>query len=346
MIPPRTQCPKCQAPTLLLWCRSFEAYCDKCFNARGSRRNPAWDFELLFLPEQTVVGFWKRSPDIQFGQLRQFIEDCLRPRATSIFDQLRTDAPGTIAKLIETLETLVADPQAAIKDPELSSALAEWRHKREALVQRIHDAQNALGKMKKAKRRNYKHVLQSLISRKAFVDSQIKAVHDKMHSMFAIQRHAVNRLRGDFEAWRNGTLGFDSTIPVHHVYWELLKPSGDSWAELMQYFDCLERTKGEIYDKQRLKFIHDFQPDRLYVGRESFEGYVVFIFGFSNVALLECPKLGNALYVMNINNWKELSQLSKTELLTNHRKEVQRLIHSGDGWRHSIKRLLGIRRLI
>ena len=55
-------------------------------------------------------------------------------------------------------------------------------------------------------------------------------------------------------------------------------------------------------------------PDDIYIGRASFEGYVVFVFKKVNAAALDCPKVGNALYLMDADKWKFLSQLSKTEL--------------------------------
>jgi len=54
---------------------------------------------------------------------------------------------------------------------------------------------------------------------------------------------------------------------------------------------------------------------------------------------MDCMEVGNALYIMDANKWKTLSQFSKTELLIHHRKEVQRIVH-GQNWFSELKHKL------
>jgi hypothetical protein len=154
-----------------------------------------------------------------------------------------------------------------------------------------------------------------------------------------VQNHAVERLRREFQQWQRGELDFEPKSPIHRVYWELLKPSGDSWHEIVRHYEYLQRVRNERYELQRLKRIHDLGVDVIYVGLASFEGYVVFELKRFNCAVLDCPKVGNALYLMDADKWKFFTQLSKTELLDHHRTEVRRIIH-GWGWFYELEREL------
>jgi hypothetical protein len=55
-------------------------------------------------------------------------------------------------------------------------------------------------------------------------------------------------------------------------------------------------------------------------------------------AVLDCPVKGNAIYIFG-KDWKELSSLSKYELLTYHPNKTKRIIHRGD-WFEKLKRIL------
>lgn len=145
-----------------------------------------------------------------------------------------------------------------------------------------------------------------------------------------IRNHAINRLKRDFALWNKGLLPVELSMPVHRVYWELLKPEGDSWDELIRHFRYLENSRNEHYETSRLKPLIDLKPDKIYVGRASFEGYVVFCYDRGQTAVLECPRVGNALYLMKLDEWKFLSQQSKKELLFQHSDHVERIAHTGN----------------
>ena len=80
------------------------------------------------------------------------------------------------------------------------------------------------------------------------------------------------------------------------------------------------------------------KPDAAFMGEKQFDGYCAFIFIGEEVAFLESPIVGNALYIMSSADWKELSKLSKTELLTQHAFEVDRIIHLDIGWSRKLVR--------
>lgn len=168
--------------------------------------------------------------------------------------------------------------------------------------------------------------------RRKEVDTELDKARDRLQSFFADESSVeaekiVSRLLRDYRAWSRGTLAVDFDVPVRRVHWHILKPSGDSWLQLVRYYENLSRIRDRQYDLDRLRLIHDFKPDQIFVGRASFEGYVVFVFEAKGTAVLDCPEVGNAIYIMQAKKWKFLSQLSKTELLKYHSAEVRRIIH-------------------
>lgn len=74
---------------------------------------------------------------------------------------------------------------------------------------------------------------------------------------------------------------------------------------------------------------YEMRPGSIYIGVDEFEGYVVFYFDRTQVAVLECPVVGNAIYVIK-SNWETLSRLSKAQLLQRHQREVVRIVHAGE----------------
>jgi hypothetical protein len=128
----------------------------------------------------------------------------------------------------------------------------------------------------------------------------------------------------------------ESELPIESLNWHLLEPSGDGWAEIMAYCNSLEQYKHVERHDQRLRYLNQEKPDKRYVGTEGFDGYVVFVFNRSEYAILENAFVGNALYALPCANWRELSKLSKTELMSH--PDVMRVIHpEGDiGWSEAL----------
>lgn len=153
-----------------------------------------------------------------------------------------------------------------------------------------------------------------------------------------VQKHACDRLRLEYDAIKKG-LTFSPQAAIVNVNWHILKPGENSWKAVLAYYENLNPSGPAEYDLDRLQHLHGFGPDEIYVGTESFEGYVVMCFSSANLAVLECPYHGNAVYFMKRSEWKLLSQLSKTELLHEHQQQVKRVLHT-DGWKKALKKAL------
>lgn len=62
----------------------------------------------------------------------------------------------------------------------------------------------------------------------------------------------------------------------------------------------------------------------------------------SNLVVFENIHYGNAIYVIR-RNWKTLSKMSRTELLTGHSQVIDRVIHSGSNWELKLKNIVKAR---
>lgn len=128
---------------------------------------------------------------------------------------------------------------------------------------------------------------------------------------------------------------------VQHIQvsWKILPPGAPPFDRILTHFQQLqEKNKHIEYDNTRLEKLFTLNPTIIYVGIDEFEGYVVFQFAKTGISVLECPIVGNAIYVLK-QDWKYLSKLSKRELLEEHRTSVIRIIHSGE-WFTRLKQIV------
>lgn len=108
-------------------------------------------------------------------------------------------------------------------------------------------------------------------------------------------------------------------IDVHNKIkrcnWELL-PYGVRAIALTSINKETEREKKKRpdYNQLRLDTLNSYKPSEIFVGSGGFTGYYAFV--FKNICFLENGYYGNATYVVPKDKWKELSQLSKQEVLS------------------------------
>lgn len=111
----------------------------------------------------------------------------------------------------------------------------------------------------------------------------------------------------------------------------------------IQFRSYLERNFGSGYatglDLERLEWINSLGPSRRAVGLDEFDGYIAFLFDEIVLAVLDCPRTGNAIYLLE-DQWEALSRLPKRELIN---AGVKRVIHKGS-WRERLKNEIWLRR--
>ncbi len=88
-------------------------------------------------------------------------------------------------------------------------------------------------------------------------------------------------------------------------------------------------VNGQQIRPSRLEEIDLLNPVRCYVGEESWLGYVVFEFSYSNRVVLECPVEGNATYILP-QEWRTIVGLTKGELRDQFAKQYTRVFHIGN----------------
>ena len=124
------------------------------------------------------------------------------------------------------------------------------------------------------------------------------------------------------------------------INWKLL-PEGQPLASAINSYiaAAIRNHPTKTYEESRITKILSLKPNKAYIGQSEFDGYIVFLFNYSPYAVLECPWFGNALYLLNKDNWASLSKFTKSTLLHHQSKHARRIIHDPDGnWFRRLKR--------
>ena len=123
-------------------------------------------------------------------------------------------------------------------------------------------------------------------------------------------------------------------INVALLNWKIIPADQNlSSAVKSSYLNSIVK-RGETVNIDRLyRIIETFKPIQCFIGKNEFDGYLVFLLERSSKVICDNPIVGNAVYILD-GDWKNLSQQSKAELLDHHRDNVARVIHTGDWiWR-------------
>lgn len=130
---------------------------------------------------------------------------------------------------------------------------------------------------------------------------------------------------------------------VKRLNWNILPQGRFPWISLkndieqiLNRYSFSDNKKQQI--KQRIRLLNDYTPDFVAIGNAGFQGYIIFGFKQKEIYILESIYSGNATYVLD-NNWKELSQLTKKEILDDNLQK-ERVIHRKN-WEKEIQKILG-----
>jgi hypothetical protein len=164
----------------------------------------------------------------------------------------------------------------------------------------------------------------------------IKCLCGERVSSFNVQEHKKCVLEYLTRHLLGDLLGEQEVI-AKRVSWRLLPPGEHPFEKILSHYESLNRKYGDDLqiDIERLKSVHSLCPEAIYVGTDEFERYIVFYFQEAKTAVLECPVVGNATYIIR-GDWERLSRLSKKELLESYHDNVARLVHVGD-WLYKLK---------
>jgi hypothetical protein len=156
----------------------------------------------------------------------------------------------------------------------------------------------------------------------------------------AFREQIVEKRRREIER----RFGPGGSVPTEQVRWRLLPPGELSEGSVREYYARLQsRSPGTKYDPDRIVKALSLGPIQRYEEVGGVEGYTVFTFPHTSSVLLECPVVGNAIYLIH-KDWERWSRMSKQELMADESGEVVRIVH-GPGWFERVKRELGIETL-
>lgn len=154
-------------------------------------------------------------------------------------------------------------------------------------------------------------------------------------------RHVINLFLeyfGDCEILDEQKNTAFKNIPIRRVNWEIL-PKGDYPWDRIPFEDFKLRGKNkEKLQRYTYDTIVKYKPEDVTIGRGGFRGYIAFHFPQKNIVLLEHFKYGNATYVFDDNNWENILQLTKSQIINAH-IEKDRIEHHL-GWEDEINKLL------
>lgn len=313
--------------------------------------------------------YLKECEAMTFRELREFLDDSLResfggasgdrPRSKKEFLNLCRMLQGKINEFdLPAIPPYPVEPEVPPLAPserlkalldqreQLRVALAEARSrsfntKQSTKLRRklkvVEQECNKVMNLEYAKHRDA-HLRPYLKARDAYHRSVRQREEDARRIPQARSR-IVERVRTDTErAFKFGSLA----VPTQRLTWRVLPPGQLSVETVLEHYGRLQRINPHVvYEQERIRKAFSLGPNQCYVGTDEFEGYIVLTFAHTPKALLECPKYGNAIYILD-SDWKRWSRMTKQELLANRSGDITRIIHRGD-WFWRVQSQLGIR---
>lgn len=168
---------------------------------------------------------------------------------------------------------------------------------------------------------------------------QINAVLDRQHPDFRKDLYfAINLLQ---EQCRDCHV-FDANISneelarITTVGWEIFPPG-----TMDRVFTAItSRLRNQTAERKReienrANVLSRLHPTEYIVGSGMNSRYFGAKFG-DNIVVFENVDYGNALYIL-FDNWQEISQMSRIDILKRHERDFIRIIHK-DGWQKVLKR--------
>lgn len=148
----------------------------------------------------------------------------------------------------------------------------------------------------------------------------------------SIPARIVKRIRSDIAKSKSYELS------AERLNWKLLPLGEMPFERIRDYLQGISKLGSDEFDYEKIGKIVSLEADKVYCGVEEFEGYLVFYFDQIKIAVFDCPKKGNAIYIFG-EDWKTLSRLTKSNLLNYYPTKTKRIIHRGN-WFDKLKSLL------
>jgi hypothetical protein len=150
-----------------------------------------------------------------------------------------------------------------------------------------------------------------------------------------VATNTANMLReafGGFEVLGKDLASWVSA-PLRRLHWQLLPPGSNPWEAAKPVLEkMVERAPGGNQGvlRARLTAVGEKKPDFVAIGIGGFDGYAVFGFVKQGLCVLECQQVNNATYVLPMESWENVSQMSKAQILDS-KSHTARIVHTR-GW--------------
>ncbi|RKP47850.1 hypothetical protein D7Z26_21785 [Cohnella endophytica] len=128
----------------------------------------------------------------------------------------------------------------------------------------------------------------------------------------------------------------DDYINTLYVNWEIFPPGEKNIEHNVAYLISKFRNPTKEIQEiiaDRVNFFEALNPIQYIVGESKFSQYIGAMLK-ENLVLLENVRYGNAIYIL-FENWKQLSKLSRTELLNSNNRNFVRITHRGN-WKNKV----------
>jgi hypothetical protein len=120
------------------------------------------------------------------------------------------------------------------------------------------------------------------------------------------------------------------SAPVRRLNWQLLPPGKNPWESAKPALEeMVKRASAGNQNvlRARLTAVGEKNPDFVAIGAGGFEGYTVFGFVKQGLCVLESPQVNNATYVLPMESWEAVSQMSKAQILDS-KAHTARVVHT------------------
>lgn len=161
----------------------------------------------------------------------------------------------------------------------------------------------------------------------------------------SVATNTANMLRealGGFEVLGKDLSNWVSA-PIRRLHWQLLPPGNNPWETARPALEkMVERAPAgnQSVLLARLAAVGEKKPDFVAIGVGGFSGYSVFGFVRQKLCVLECPQVNNATYVLPMESWEVVSQMTKAQILDS-KSHKARIVHTR-GWFDALNKLLRV----
>lgn len=94
--------------------------------------------------------------------------------------------------------------------------------------------------------------------------------------------------------------------------WRLASPGEVSRASFRKLSDDPQRQNRLVgFDQDRLDKVKLLVPKQRYIGIDGFDSYSIFTFAYTSKALMECPIVGNAIFVIGSDLAEQWQKMNK-----------------------------------